>query len=365
MNINFRISISALLIAVSALSAACLSCSGEKPVRKSTFVMGTRATISIFGLSAEDAEESAGKAFHELHRLEQMMSTWNPESEITELNSSPGAPVRLSGELIELIDISKQFSALTSGAFDITARPLSRLWGFQDGAGSIPSDRSIKRTLDRIGYEKIKIEGSSVTLPQGVNLDLGGIAKGYGVDICVQILREEGVSSALIDLGGNIFAIGSPPGKKGWIVGIRNPVRTDSIIGYAILRDEAVASSGNYENFVERDGKKFGHIIDPRTGRPVSGSTRGVTVIAPTATSADALSTSLFVLGPEEGTSLCAGISISNPPDSLPYLRKTAEQGYLRRTGNYADAIFVTVSDHLIHYYTTGNLSGKVFLNED
>ncbi|MBD3179077.1 MAG: hypothetical protein GF417_05495 [Candidatus Latescibacteria bacterium] len=352
-----------LLVPAMALGS---SCTTEKPFRKNTYVMGTMAAISIYGISEERADSIAGIAFHELHRLEQMMSTWNPDSDISRLNSSAGSlSAPLPRELLDLIEISKQFSSLTSGVFDITSRPLSRLWGFQEGSDSIPSAESIKRVGRRVGFEKISIQGSSVILPAGTEIDLAGIAKGYGVDRCADILRENGVRSALIDLGGNIFALGSPPGKRGWVVGIRNPVETDSIIGYMILRDEATASSGNYENYIERDGKKYGHIIDPREGEPVSGPIRGVTVIAPTATAADALSTSLFVLGPEEGISLCRSISLSNPPDSLPYIAETAREGYLRRTGNYADAVFVTLQNRIIEYHFTGVLEGKVFLEEE
>ena len=348
------------------LFALISSCSQEKPYKKSTYVMGTRASVSIYGMDQKQAEEAAGKALHELHRLEQMMSTWNPESEVSGLNSAPGGKkVKLSEELIELIDIAKQFSSLTSGAFDVTARPLSRLWGFQEGSESIPSAEAISEALGRVGHQKIITDSTGVTLPPGTEIDLAGIAKGYGVDRCAEILRGEGVSSALIDLGGNMYAIGSPPGKRGWIVGIRNPLKTDSITGYLILRNEAVATSGNYENFVEIEGKVFGHIIDPRTGRPVSGTVRGVTVIAPTAAAADALSTSLFILGPDKGTSLCGSISISAPPDSLPYLKETAREGFLRRTGNYADALFITEENQMIDYHTTGVLTGKLFLDEE
>jgi thiamine biosynthesis lipoprotein len=353
------------LLAVAAVAFCNSSCGGEEAVTKSSFVMGTRVTVSIYGVEEKKAEEIAGEAIHELHRLEQIMSTWNPESEISRLNSSAGKErISLSPEIMDLLDISIQFSKLTSGAFDITARPVSRLWGFQDGADTIPSQESISEAMAAVGYEKIDINRSGVLLPAGTQIDLAGIAKGYGVDRCADIIRDAGVSSALIDLGGNIYALGSPPGKKGWIVGIRNPVKTDSIIGYVILRDEAAASSGNYENYVERNGERFGHIIDPRTGRPASGPVRGVTVIAPTAAAADALSTSLFVLGAERGIALCRRISVAHPPDSLPYLAGTAEQGYLRRTGNYADAVFITLEDRFVRYHRTGSLGGKLFLED-
>jgi thiamine biosynthesis lipoprotein len=290
-----------LLLAV--IPAFVASCAREKPYVEETFVMGTQAWITIYGLEEREAEAAADEALRELHRIESFMSNWKKESEISRLNrDSDGSPHRISSELFHVISKAFYFSDLTAGAFDISARPLVQLWGFQGGEAKLPSDAEITAALLRVGYRKIllDIESKSIILPPGMELDLAGIAKGYAVDRSAQILKEHGVERGTVNLGGNIYAIGSPPGEKGWSIGIRDPKGGRKVVGTLLLADAAVATSGNYENFVELQGKIYGHIIDPRTGRPVS-DILSVTVVASSALDADALSTGLFVLGPEGG----------------------------------------------------------------
>ena len=291
-----------ILLAVS-MSTTFSSCSEPAPYTKETFVMGTRAIITIYELDEETACAVAGEALHELHRIENVMSNWTEDSEISRLNSgSRGKPYIVSEELFGLIKAAFKYSGATSGAFDITARPIVRLWGFQGGTAALPSDDQIASVLKFVGYDKVALDGNklTVTLPEGMQLDLAGIGKGYGVDRCVEILRSRGVTSALVNLGGNMYAIGVPHGRSGWSIGIREPHGEPGIVGKLLLRDEAVATSGNYENFVMIDGRKYGHIVDPRTGRTID-HILAVTVVARTALGADALSTGLFVLGHEEG----------------------------------------------------------------
>ena len=294
------------LFAFSILAAALIlapSCKDREPYVKESFVMGTAAWITIHGLSDAEAAEAAEEALRELHRVESVMSNWKKESELSRLNrESDGKPYNVSRELYHLLERSIYYSHLTAGAFDITARPLVQLWGFQGGTARLPDGREIEDTMSRVGYGKIMLDGesTSIIMPPGMELDLAGIAKGYGVDRAVALLRKRGVESALVNLGGNIYALGTPPGERGWTVGIRDPEGGRRVVGSLLLADEAVATSGNYENFVEIEGTVYGHIIDPRAGRPVS-HTLSVTVVAPTALEADALSTGLFVLGPESG----------------------------------------------------------------
>lgn len=284
---------------------ALLSCSGrDLPYTQDTFVMGTRCVITIYGMDEAKASEAAGKAFRELHRIESVMSTWKEDSEISMLNrSGSGQPVKISEELFGIIEEAFRYSELTGGAFDITARPIVRLWGFQDGGEpALPSEEDIRQALEKVGYEKVSLDRSrlSVTMPEGMELDLAGIGKGYGVDRSIEILRSEGVTDALVNLSGNMYGIGLPEGKDSWTIGIREPHGGEGIVGKLKLGEEGVATSGNYENFVTIGGKNYGHIVDPRTGRTVD-HILSVTVIAPTALAADALSTGLFVLGAEEG----------------------------------------------------------------
>ncbi len=275
----------------------------EEPFVKQTFVMGTRGTITIYGLSTDDAEAAAGDAAREMHRIESVMSTWKEESEISRLNrGSQGKPFKVSSELFLLLNKASQFSKMTGGAFDVTAMPVVKLWGFQGGEPHLPSDKEISDAVRKVGWRKMILDAAdtTVTLYGGATIDLAGIGKGYAVDRCAGILRDHGTESALVDLGGNMFAIGAPPGREAWSIGIRDPEDSGGVIGKLLISNEAVATSGNYENFVVIDGKRYGHIVDPRTGRTVD-HVLGVTVIAPSATESDALSTGLFVMGPEKG----------------------------------------------------------------
>ena len=231
------------------------------------------------------------------------MSNWIEDSEISRLNNeSKGRPIEVSRELFDIIEASFKYSRMTSGAFDITARPIVKLWGFQGGSPKLPTDKEIASTLELVGYHRVGLDRKNLTvsLPAGMQIDLAGIGKGYGVDRCVSILKEHGVKSALVNLSGNMYAIGSPFGREYWSIGIREPHGEEGIVGKLLLKDEAVATSGNYENFVMIEGRRYGHIVDPSTGRTVD-HILAVTVIAPGALAADALSTGMFVLGPEAG----------------------------------------------------------------
>ncbi len=316
-------------------------CSKEKPHTKETFVMGTIAQVTIYGLSEDNAENAAREALRELHRIESVMSTWKSDSEISRLNrESQGRPYPVSQELFSLLDSSFYYSNVTGGAFDITARPLVKLWGFQGGVARLPTDEEIEMTRERVGFEKVILDhaSSTITLPPGMELDLAGVAKGYAVDRSAQILEEHGVKNALINLGGNIYAIGTPPHKNGWTIGIRDPLGSQLTVGSLILRNESVATSGSYENYVKIDDKKYGHIINPTSGRPVE-NVLSVTVIAPTALATDALSTGLFVLGPDRGK------------EAL-------------RNMKHVKAIYATRGERGIQYTTIGDFGGKLRLDQ-
>ena len=282
----------------------------EEPFVKQTFVMGTRGTITIYGLASEDADSAASEAIREMHRIESVMSNWKKDSEISRLNrDSGGQPVRVSSELFLLLEQAYRFSEITGGAFDVTARPIVKLWGFQGGEAKLPSETEIAGALEKVGWRKMILdaEDTTVALTDGAGIDLAGIGKGYAVDRCVWILKKHDATSALVDLGGNMFAVGAPPGREAWSIGMRDPQDPSGVIGKLLISDEAIATSGNYENFVVIEGKRYGHIVDPRIGRTVD-HVLGVTVVASSATASDALSTGLFVLGPEESSLIRASV---------------------------------------------------------
>ncbi len=277
-----------------------------EPFVRQTFVMGTRGTITIYGLSTEAAETAAAEAVREMHRIESVMSTWKEESEISRVNrDAQNLPVKISSELFLLLNKTIMFSKMTGGAFDVTAMPVVKMWGFQGGEPKLPSDQEMFDAIRKVGWRKMMLDAAdtAITLYGGATIDLAGIGKGYAVDRCVSILRDHGAESALVDLGGNMFAIGAPPGREAWSIGIRDPENPSGVIGKLLISNEGVATSGNYENYVVIDGKKYGHIVDPRTGRTVD-HVLGVTVVAASATASDALSTGLFVLGPENSMSV-------------------------------------------------------------
>lgn len=303
------------------LFLAFLSCArDEEPFVKQTFVMGTRGTITIYGLASEDADSAASEAIREMHRIESVMSNWKEDSEVSRLNrDSQGQPVRVSPELFFLINKACLFSKLTGGAFDVTAMPVVKLWGFQGGEVKLPSETEIAGALEKVGWRKMILDAGDTTiaLTEGAGIDLAGIGKGYAVDRCVWILKKHGATSALVDLGGNMFAMGKPPDREAWSIGIRDPRDPSGVIGKLLISDEAVATSGNYENFVVIEGKRYGHIVDPRTGRTVD-HVLSVTVIAPSATESDALSTGLFVLGQGKCQGICDAIPGTRAVFALP-----------------------------------------------
>ncbi len=204
-----------VLLALSLLS----SCGrGERPFVRQTFVMGTRGAVTIYGLPGSDAAEVSAEAVREMHRIESVMSTWKEDSELSRLNrNSRGRPVTVSAELAYLLNVASMVSRDTGGAFDITAGPLVKLWGFQGGEARRPSKREIGEVLQRVGRSRMLVDmkNSTVTLLEGARIDVAGIAKGYAVDRCAEVLRRRGVGSALVDIGGNMFAIGAPPRARG------------------------------------------------------------------------------------------------------------------------------------------------------
>lgn len=297
----------ALPCALLMLAWTAVSCAGDRePFIDETFAMGTKAMVTIYGLEDGEAAAAAAEALGEIHRIESVISNWREDSELSRLNRRSGdGPVRISPELHGLLERSAGYCEASGGAFDVTALPLVRLWGFRGGEPSVPRRTALDEALGRVGCGRFRLDAGDTTaaLDAGVEIDLAGVGKGYAVDMCAKALIERGVTSGLVNLGGNMYAIGAPPGRRGWTIGIRDPGGSAGVVGELVLSDAAVSTSGNYENFVVIGGERYGHIIDPRTGKTVD-SVLSVTVIAESAEEADALSTGLFVTGPEGAADL-------------------------------------------------------------
>ncbi len=274
--------------------------------------MGTLAEITVVTKDKESAYGAIDFAFAEIKRIEQLMSRYDPESALSRLNQRAGEEfVETDKELLYLITKSIRLSKLSKGAFDVTVAPLIEAYGFDktiEGNFVLPSREEIGRGLNLVGSDKIIIdENNRVRFSlSGMKLDIGGIAKGYAVDRAIEILKQRGIDKALVNLGGNIFALGSPR-KGGWQIGMQHPEIKDRIWAKIELNNKAVATSGNYERFFTAQGERYGHIISPKTGLPV-GTVLGATIIASSALEADGLSTAVFVLGAQEGMELIESI---------------------------------------------------------
>jgi thiamine biosynthesis lipoprotein ApbE/Na+-translocating ferredoxin:NAD+ oxidoreductase RnfG subunit len=291
-----------------------------KYLKQTRLIMGTFAEISAYSNDEERTGMAIEEALDEMERMDRIMSNYKGDSQLSQLNGTAGkSPVPCGGELLDVIAQSQYYSELSGGAFDITVSPIVALWGFFHEKGHIPSREEIAKLLPAVSYKNIVINKSSdPKKPSTVffkntqtQIDLGAIGKGYAVDKAMEVIKKHGVDNACINLGGNIYVLGTPPGKNAWKVGVQHPRKNDEILGYLELKNEATATSGDYERFFEIHGKRYSHIIDPRTGGPVSGIF-AVTVAAPTGTQVDALSTSIFVLGPEKGFELLKRVPGAN-----------------------------------------------------
>lgn len=271
-------------------------CSLESKYNCEFFAMDTVMTINAYGSNSESAVKAAQ---NEISRLDKLLSVQNENSEIFKLNQSKEMTV--SEDTLTLVTRSKEIYILTGGAFDITCEPIAREWGFYSGLeNKVPSQKAIENALKSVGAEHIKIKDSTVTLDENTSLDLGGIAKGYASQKATEILKENGVTSALMSLGGNVRAVGSKPDGDSWSVAITDPDDNSKSAGTLKISDKAVVTSGSYQRFFEENGQIYHHIIDTKTGYPADSGLKSVTVVSEDDTLADALSTSLFVMGLEK-----------------------------------------------------------------
>ena len=262
------------------------------------FSMDTYMEITAYGRNAEAAIASCKD---EIYLLEALLSATDDSSDIGRINAAGVTDV--SSDTAEIIRYAKLIGEETGGALDITVYPVLKAWGFTTGDHRVPDGETLNALLQKVDFTQIQIEGSTlptVTVPSGVQLDLGSLAKGYASDKAAEILRENGTTSALINLGGNIMTIGSNPNGSPWRIGIRNPFSLDENIGVIEVSDKAVVTSGSYERcFTAEDGKIYHHIIDPATGCPADKGLVSVTVVGDSGLMCDALSTALFVMGTE------------------------------------------------------------------
>lgn len=298
------------------------------------FAMGTYISLTAYG---PGAESTLSQAVDTILELEALWSTTDENSEIHAVNHSQGAPVSLSDQTAELLRFTCQMARQTDGALDPTIYPLVNAWGFIDQAYRVPSQQEIDSLLPSVGYEKIALSGNTVTLPQGMQLDLGAVGKGYTGELVANLLKENGITSALLDIGGNIQMVGGKPDGTSWRLGIQNPFGQGSF-GIWDAEDCAVVTSGGYERyFTDETGKTYWHILDPHTGYPARSDLASVTIISKEGKLCDALSTAIFVMGLDQGI------------------------GYWQSHGDF-DMLLMTQSGEI---YLTEGMEGRFTLTDD
>jgi len=255
------------------------------------FAMDTVMTLRLYEGGGEDLLDRAEARVKE---LEALLSVTDQGSEIYALDHSGSA--HLSPETADLLGAALALCGRTDGALDISIYPVLRAWGFTTGEHAVPAREEIAALLPLVDYAKIELDGADASLPEGMEIDLGSVAKGYAGAVLADYLRENGAASALLDLGGNIQTVGAKPDGSPWRVGIRDP-QGDGDLGVVEVIDQAVVTSGGYERYFEQDGVRYWHILDPKTGAPARSGLISVTVVGDSGLMCDGLSTALFVMG--------------------------------------------------------------------
>ncbi len=268
--------------------------------------MGTVIEISLIGDHEEKANRAALQAFQEIKRIETLMSPWRDSSDVTRMNRSAGVEwVKVSPETAEVIKKAQGISELSEGRFDITVGPLTELWRKAREIKRPPSAEEVRERLDLVNFKNIEVdqEGKVFLKKKGMALDLGGIAKGYGVDRAFDVLRSLGYKNLIVNAGGDL-RVGGLKNNQAWLIGIQNPRESQKTLTRVSVSNVAVATSGDYEKFFIYEGRRYHHIFNPKSGFPTE-DCRSVTIITKDCIRADGLATAVFVLGPEKGYSLC------------------------------------------------------------
>ncbi len=276
----------------------------QQPFKRHFTLMGTAFEITVVAADQDQAKMYIDLGVEEMTRIEKLISSWDPTSTTSEINRQAGVkPVSVEKELFDLIERSLQLSRVTDGAFDISYASMDRIWKFDGSMTVMPTKELIEASVAQVGYQKIQLDRHSQTVlltEKGMKIGFGAIGKGYAADRARQLLMEHGVTAGIINASGDIASWGKQPDGQEWKVAITNPMDKSKSCGMLPISGGAVVTSGNYEKFVVLEGRRYAHIIDPRTGYPSAGIL-SVTVFAPKAELADALATSIFVMGIEVG----------------------------------------------------------------
>lgn len=266
--------------------------------------MGSRFDISVVANSKTEGDAFIAIAIEEITRIEKLISSWDENSQTSLINSQAGVkPVKVDLELFQLIERALKISKLTSGAFDISYASMDKIWKFDGSMTSMPSSEAIKKSVEKVNYQNIILNPKEQTVflkQKGMKIGFGAIGKGYAADKAKGLLQNKGVQAGIINASGDLNAWGKQPNNTDWMVAIVNPLNKEKVFSWLPVNNSAVVTSGNYEKYVRFNGELYSHIIDPRTGYPSKGIL-SVSIFTTSAELADALATSVFVMGKEVG----------------------------------------------------------------
>lgn len=284
-----------------------ISSYSQQIFKRTATLMGCGFEITVVASDANQADQYIDLAINEITRIEKLISSWDKFSQTSAINGNAGiTPVKVDKELFELIERANKISKLTDGAFDISYASMDRIWIFDGSMNQIPSEKIIAASVSKVGYKNIilnKVDTTVFLKKKGMKIGFGAIGKGYAADMAKKQLMQKGISAGIINASGDMTTWGKQPGGKDWSVAITNPMNKNKAFALLPVVDGAVVTSGNYEKYVLLEGKRYSHIIDPKTGYPSSGII-SVTVFATQAELADALATSVFVMGIDVGLNL-------------------------------------------------------------
>ena len=293
------------LLAVTVIFSSCDSDKTYTPYKKQIYALDTVIEFTVYDDNEMNNKKAVDQAVSEINRLENELSV-SKNGDVYSINTSGGEKVIVHKETADLIKRSIDISEITGGLFDISVFPLMHLWGFDNKEYRIPDDDEIKKACELVDYKKIMVDDDTVMLDKDMKIDLGGIAKGYITEKAVDILKEYGVSSAVVNSGGNVYALGMKDENTPFVIGIQDPDDSSSYFARLDLTDRFAVTSGTYQRYFEEDGKIYHHIMDPFSGRPSDSRIKSVTIIGDDGTLCDAYSTALFIMGIDKATGFYA-----------------------------------------------------------
>ena len=282
-------------------------CNAQVLLKKQTTLMGSIFNFTVVDKDSTLAKSHIAEAIEEIERIENLISEWKPETQISQVNQNAGIkPVRVDREVFELTKRAIDYANITDGAFDISIAALDQIWKFDGSMDTLPNEEAVKKSIENVGYQSIILDSINCTIflaKKGMKIGFGSIGKGYAADQGKNVLMAKGVFSGIVNASGDMATWGKQPDGKPWVAGITNPFKRNRIYKKIRLKDNAVVTSGSYEKFAEFNGIRHSHIINPKTGFPAVGLI-SVTIVGPSAEFANALSTSIMVMGKKEGLKL-------------------------------------------------------------